>query len=293
MTRYAVVHGPRSGRRGAGAVGAAVTQRLRAAGQEVTEVETASRAVALAACRQAAADQVDVLVAVGGDGVVQVAANGLVGSTTALGVVPAGTGNDNARSLGIPLTVDAAVTTLLEGARRSIDLVQVAPHDLHVVGSVPCGLDALIAARAATYPRWLGAQSYTVATLPEIMRLKPMAYRIELDQRVLEVEALVVAVCNMPIYGGGMRIAPEADPGDGLLDVIIIEPVGAASAVRLLTGVFSGRHGNHPAVRFERARTVGVAGPRLIAHGDGDPIGPLPVTCTASPAALEVVVPAE
>lgn len=292
MTRYAVVHGPRSGRRGAGVVGAEVTKRLRAAGQQVTEVETASREVALAACRRAAAEGVDVLVAVGGDGVVQVAANGLVGSNTALGVVPAGTGNDNARSLDIPLTVDAAVGTLLEGTRRSIDLIHVAPQDLHVVGSVPCGLDALIAARAATLPRWLGAQSYTVATLPEIVKLRPMTYRIVLDERVLELQALVVAVCNMPVYGGGMRIAPGADPGDGLLDVIVIEPVGPASAVRLLAGVFSGRHDAHPSVRFERARTVSVTGPQVIAHGDGDPIGPLPVTCTAVPGALEVVVPA-
>lgn len=291
MTRYAVVHGPRSGRRGAGVVGAQVTQRLRAAGQEVTEIETATREGALDACRRAAADEVDVLVAVGGDGVVQVAANGLVGTGTALGIVPAGTGNDNARSVNIPLTVDAAVDTLLTGTRRPIDLIHVDPYDLHVVGSVPCGLDALIASRAATLPRWLGAQSYTVATLPEIAKLRPMHYRIELDEQVLEVPGLVVAVCNMPIYGGGMRIAPGADPGDGLLDVIIIGPVGATSALRLLRGVFSGRHEDHPAVRFGRARRVTVAGPDLTAHGDGDPLGPLPVTCTVAPAALNVVVP--
>lgn len=292
MTRYAVLHGPRSGRRGAGAVGADVVARLRAAGQQVTELETATREGAEQACRRAVAEGVDTLVAVGGDGVVQVAANGLVGSDTALGIVPAGTGNDNARSVDIPLRTEAAVQTLLTGRRRPIDLIHVAPHDLHVVGSVPCGLDALIASRAATLPRWLGAQSYTVATLPEIIGLRPMTYRLELDEQSLELRALVVAVCNMPIYGGGMRIAPEADPADGLLDVIIIEPVGALSAVRLLAGVFSGRHRSHPAVRFERARRVSVSGPQLTAHGDGDPLGPLPVECTVAPAAIDIVVPA-
>ncbi|WP_162802030.1 diacylglycerol/lipid kinase family protein [Ornithinimicrobium murale] len=291
MTRYAVVHGPRSGRRGAGAVGEEVVRQLRAAGQQVTELEAATREGAQEASRGAVADGVDILVAVGGDGVVQAAANTLVGSSTALGIVPAGTGNDNARSLGIPLSTDRAMQTLLTGRRRSIDLIHVDPYDLHVVGSVPCGLDALIASRAATLPRWLGAQSYTIATLPEIIRLRPMDYRLEVDDRVLELTGLVVAVCNMPIYGGGMRIAPDADPADGLLDVIIIEPVGAASALRLLRGVFSGRHSNHPAVRFERARRVSVAGPQLIAHGDGDPLGPLPVECTVAPAAIEIMVP--
>lgn len=272
-------------------MGEHVVKQLRAAGQQVEELVAASVEGARQACQQAVRDGVETLVAVGGDGVVQIAAGQLVGSATALGIVPSGTGNDNARSLGIPLTTDAAVATLLSGARRRIDLIHVDPLDRHVVGSVPCGLDALIAARAATLPRWLGAQSYTAAVLPEISRLRPMAYRLELDDQVLELEALVVAVCNMPIYGGGMRIAPDADPHDGLLDVIVIEPVGPAAAVRLLAGVFSGRHSNHPAVRIERARRVSVAGPSLVAHGDGEALCPLPVDCSVVPDAIDVVVP--
>ncbi|WP_109471349.1 diacylglycerol/lipid kinase family protein [Ornithinimicrobium cavernae] len=291
MTRYAVLHGPRSGRRGAGALGAHVVEQLRAAGQQVSELETATLDGARQACRTAVADGVDTLVAVGGDGVVQLVADQLVGSRTALGIVPSGTGNDNARSLGIPLKPAEAVSTLLSGTRRTIDLIHVGPLDRHVVGSVPCGLDALIAARAATLPGWLGSHAYTVSVLPEIVRLRPMAYRLELDDRVLETEALVVAVCNMAQYGGGMRIAPDADPADGLLDVVIIRPVGAASAVRLLAGVFTGRHSNHPAVRIEQASAVRVAGPDLTAHGDGEALARLPVTCTAVPGAIEVVVP--
>lgn len=286
-----MLHGPRSGRRGAGAVGEAVVAQLRAAGQQVTELETATRVAAQDACRRAVEEGVDTLVAVGGDGVVQIAANGLVGSSTALGIVPAGTGNDNARSVGIPLKMAAAVQTLLAGVRRPLDLIHVAPFDVHVVGSVPCGLDALIASRASTLPRWLGAHSYTVATVPEIIKLRPMDYHLELDDRVLDLQALVVAVCNMPVYGGGMRIAPDADPSDGMLDVIIIEPVGPVAAVGLLSKVFTGKHTSHPAVRVERARRVSVSGPELTAHGDGDPLGPLPVKCTLAPAALQIIVP--
>ena len=291
-TSYAVLHGPRSGRRGAGVTGAGVVQFLRTAGHEVRELETATRSGAERACREVTQDGVDVLVAVGGDGVVQIASNAVVGSSTALGIVPAGTGNDNARSLDIPLTLEAAVATLLGGVRRSVDLIHVAPLDRHVLGSVPCGLDALIAARAATLPRWLGAQSYTVATLPEIARLRPMSYHLELDDQVLDIEALLVAACNMPIYGGGMRIAPDADPEDGLLDVVIISPVGPTAAVKLLKGVFTGTHTTHPAVRVERAARVRVAGPALTARGDGDPLCPLPGELTTVPGAIDVLVPA-
>jgi diacylglycerol kinase (ATP) len=291
MTRYAVLHGPRSGRRGAGVVGAAVVEQLRAAGQQVHELETASLQGARDACRVAVAEGVDTLVAVGGDGVVQLVADQLVGTGTALGIVPSGTGNDNARSLGIPLRATDAVAALLAGRRRTIDLIHVDPLGRHVVGSVPCGLDALIAARAATLPRRLGAHAYTLAVFPEIARLRPMAYRLQLDDRVLEVDALVVAVCNMAQYGGGMRIAPDADPTDGLLDVVVITPVGPLAAVRLLAGVFTGRHSGHPAVHMERAGRVRVAGPALVAHGDGEALCPLPVDCVTVPRAIDVVVP--
>ncbi len=287
-----MLHGPRSGRRGAAVLGAQVVTRLRQAGQQVREVETATVQGAREACRAAVAEGIDTLVAVGGDGVVQLAADQLAGTSTALGIVPCGTGNDTARSLGIPLRPGPAVATLLTGRRRRIDLIHVAPVDRHVVSSVPCGLDALIAARAARLPRWLGSHAYTLSVLPEIAGLSPMGYQLELDGQVVQTEALIVAVCNLAQYGGGMRIAPQADPTDGLLDVVIIEPVGPAAAVRLLAGVFTGRHQEHPAVRMARAERVRVSGPELVAHGDGEALGPLPVQCQAVGSALEVLVPA-
>lgn len=291
MTRYAVVHGPRSGRRGAGVTGEMVVHQLRSHGHQVHQVETSSLSMAREASRLAVADGVDVLVAVGGDGVVQLAANAAAGSDTALGVIPSGTGNDNARSLGIPLDAEKAVHVLLAGQRRRIDLLHIDPTDHHVVGSVPCGLDALIAARADTLPRWLGSHSYAVATLPEIARIRPMTYDLQLDGTSLNIDALIVAVCNMPVYGGGMRIAPDADPCDGLADVVIIEPVGAREALGLLRSVFTGKHVEHRAVRMERAARVRVAGPTLVAQGDGEPIGPLPIDCRVLPGALDVLTP--
>lgn len=291
--RYAVLHGPRSGRGRAAAVGKQVVTGLEGEGQQVRRLETGTLEAARAACVEAVDEGVDVLVVVGGDGAVSLAAGVLARrpGLTALGIVPCGSGNDTARSLGIPLRRPAAIRTLVRGGRRRIDLVHVPEADRHVVASVPAGLDALIAARASGLPRWLGPASYAVATVPELVRLAPMEYRLTVDGVLHECTALVVAVCNLPVYGGGMRIAPDADPTDGLLDVVVIEPVGPLAAASLLAGVFTARHLRHRAVRVLRGREVHVAGPDLMAHGDGEPLAPLPLTCQVVPRGLEVVVP--
>jgi diacylglycerol kinase (ATP) len=292
MTRYAVLHGPRSGRGHAAARGAFVVDRLRAAGQQVHELQAASVEEAREACRVAVAEGVEVLAVVGGDGLVGLAAGACAGTGTALGIVPSGTGNDGARSLGVPLDTAGAVAALLGSDRRRIDLIRVDPVGRIVLGSVPAGLDARIAARAAALPKWLGPAVYAVATVPEIPRLRTMDYELELDGETWRTRAHVVAVCNTDHYGGGMLIAPGADPTDGLLDVVVITQASARQAVGLLAGVFRGRHIGHPSVHLRRARCVTVRGPELIAHGDGEAVAPLPVTCTVLPGAVEVVVPA-
>lgn len=286
-----MLHGARTGR--GRQLGAQVIDQVAAAGHQVRPLRTTSREEAGEACREAVAGGTDVLVVVGGDGAVRIAAQACAGTETALGVVPSGTGNDTARSLGLPLSTPDALGVVLAGRRRRIDLIGTdVPGEDVVVASVPAGVDARIAERSGRLPRWLGAAVYAVATLPEIPRLRPRRYRLDLDGRARELDALVVAVCNLPVYGGGMRIAPDADPTDGLLDVVVIGPVRPRQALGLLAGVFRGRHTEHPAVSVLRAATVGVAGPaEILAHADGDPLGRLPVRLTVRPGALEVLVP--
>lgn len=290
---YTIVHGTRSGRGRGAQRGAAVAAAVRATGRKVHEVEAQSIEQARDAFAAAVAEGAEVLAVAGGDGVVGLAAAACAGSQTALALIPAGTGNDNARSLEIPLDLAGATAVVLEGTVAQIDLIRVDPSGRVVLGSVPAGVDARIAARSNSLPKWLGPAVYAAATLPEIPRLRPVPYRLRLDGVAEEVDALVVATCNMPIYGGGMRIAPQADPTDGLLDVVIIGPVRASAALSLLRGVFSGRHAGHPSVRIERASRVEISGPDLQVHGDGEPIEPLPVTCSVLPGALRVLVPAQ
>lgn len=298
--RYAVAHGRRSGRGGAAALGAEAVRRLRSGGHDVVEIAAGTREEAADRCRAQVEAGVDVLVVAGGDGIVSLAADLCAGTSTAVGILPAGTGNDNARSLGLPLGTGKALDVLTSGHRRTVDVLHVAELDRHVLGSVNAGLDARIAHRATLLPRQLGALTYTVAALVEIARLPrtpPLRYRLTLGprgagQQVEQLDALVVVPANMPFVGGGLQVAPDADPADGLLDLVVIRPVAPARALALLRAVRAGRHTRLPEVEVHRTAQVRIEGPAdVLAHGDGEALGPLPLTVRVVPSALQVVVP--
>lgn len=293
--RYAVAHGRRAGRGGAAALGGLAVQRLRTAGHEVVEIEASSLDEARDLCAAAVADRVDVLAVAGGDGVVSLGTDLCAGSGTALGILPAGTGNDNARSLGIPLSPHGSLDILLHCRARSVDTLHVPELGRHVLGSVLGALDARIAHRATKLPRRLGPTSYTVAALVEIAllpRQEPLRYRLTFDGTAVETEALVVVAANMPYVGGGLHIAPDADPTDGLIDVVVIHPVSPREALGLLRDVRAGLHTHRPAVEIRRARSVLMEGPGdLVAHGDGEPLAPLPLTVRVAPSNLQVIAP--
>lgn len=293
--RYAVAHGRRAGRGGAAELGALAVRRLRAQGHDVVEVAASTLEEARAACAALVADGVDVLAVAGGDGVVSLATDLCAGTGTAVGILPAGTGNDAARSLGIPLGRDAALEVLLQGAPRTVDTLLLPGHGQHLLGNVLGALDARIAHRATRLPRRLGPATYTVAALVEIAllpRQQPLHYRLTVDGEPFDVDALVVVAANLPYVGGGLHIAPDADPGDGRLDLVVIRPVGPREALGLLSAVREGRHTRHRAVDIVRARTVRIEGPDdVVAHGDGEAVGPLPLTVDLDPSSLRVIVP--
>lgn len=293
--RYAVAHGRRSGRGGAAQLGATAVSALRADGHEVLEIVAGTLDEARAACSAAVEEGLDVLVVVGGDGVVSMGTEVCAGSRTALAIVPAGTGNDNARSLGLPRRGDAAIEVARGTARRTVDTLRVPELGRSVLGSVCCALDARIAARADGWPRALGSASYTLAALVEIAQLRrqpPLRFEITADGVREELEALVLVPANMPFLGGGLPLAPDADPADGLLDVVVVRPVTPAEAVGVLRAVRAGRHTHRAAVRITRAREVRVVGPAdIVAHGDGEALGALPLTVRVDAASLQVVVP--
>lgn len=146
--------------------------------------------------------------------------------------------------------------------------------------------------------RWpRGSSRYTIAILRELVTLRSITYEVELTDAGgavtrLDGPLLMAAVANGTSYGGGVRIAPRADPTDGDLDVVLVRPTRRMRFLRLLPRVYRGTHSTVPEVAMHRARQVTLRAAGVTAYADGDPIGPLPVTIDVAPRALRVFVPA-
>ena len=238
----------------------------------------------------------DVLAVMGGDGMMHLGVNACAGQErTSLALIPAGTGNDLCRGLGVPSFDPAAAAALIvDGAVRRVDLARV-NNDRWFGAVLATGFDALVNHRANQMPWPKGGLRYALAALAELRVFSPLSYRLTLDGKSLDLEAMLVAVGNTRSYGGGMKICPNADPTDGLLDVTIVHPVSRAKLLRLLPEMYSGRFVREPAVELTRAEEVIVEGPGLVGYGDGELIAAAPLHVRCEPAALCVygLVPAE
>lgn len=274
----------------------AVLERLRAGGRPVRLLRAETAGQAQAACHAAVADGAAALVTVGGDGTVHLALQAVAGTSVPFGPVPAGTGNDFAAQTGFPADPLAAVeliaAALAAGRSHPVDLARITTPDggERWYGAVlAAGFDAIVNERAnrMRWPR--GPRRYDVAIMIELARLRARRYTMRLDGQAYELDAVLLAVGNCASYGGGMRICPEADPADGLLDVVLAGPVSRTTLVRIKPRVYQGTHVSHPAVRSYRARTVELAAEGIIGYADGERIGPLPMTITAVPGAVRLL----
>jgi diacylglycerol kinase (ATP) len=246
--------------------------------------------------RDAVGAGVDVLAVMGGDGMMHLGVNTcaqqhqLGNHSTTLGLIPAGTGNDLCRGVGLdPKDPVAAAAVIAAGRSMPIDLIRV---NGRFVGAVlGTGFDALVNGRANAMPWPKGSMRYPLATLAELRVFSPLHYRLTLDGEVRELDAMFVAIGNTTSYGGGMRICPNADPTDGELDVTIIHPVGRLKLLRLLPLMYSGRFARDPCVEQLRAREITVEGPGLVGYGDGELVSAAPLQVSAIAEALPLYVP--
>lgn len=267
---------------------------LRSRGAEVAELRRGT-ASELAAAVAAALPASDAVVVVGGDGAVNLVANVLTGTAIPLGVVPAGTGNDVARLLGIPLdSVAGAVAALyaaLDAGPRLIDLgrIEWEGGQRHYVAVASAGFDARVNERANAW-RWPRGQSrYTLAVLRELACFRPIPFELTVDGDVRRQRAMLVSVANGPSLGGGMRIAPDARADDGLLDLFVVRPLSIPAFLGVFPKVFRGEHVGHPAVELSAVRTVALGGPGVVVYADGERIADGPVTISVAPNALAVL----
>jgi diacylglycerol kinase (ATP) len=279
-------------------VGPAVVQTLRASGHEVTALTEPDFDQLREAARRALRSKPHALVVVGGDGMVSLGTNLVAGTRTPLAIIPSGTGNDMARGLGIPVgDTEAAIRLLLsalDAAPRTIDAGRVI-HGDGLVTWFACvlsaGFDAVVNERA-NLMRWpKGPSRYNLALLRELAVLHPISYRLVLDGVELRTKAVLVAVGNNVSLGGGMRVTPDAKVDDGLLDVLVVQPLSRTAFLRIFPRVFKGTHLSDPRVTVRRASSIRIEADTVVAYADGERIAPLPIDIEVVPGALRVFAP--
>ncbi|MFG3405373.1 diacylglycerol kinase [Streptomyces sp. NPDC048142] len=284
---------PTAGRgRGAHAAQPAASA-LRDAGFSVRTVLGEDADDALRRAREAVAAGTGALIAVGGDGLMSLALQAVAGTATPLGVVAAGTGNDFARALGLPIRDPAAAGRLAaraikESSHRDVDLGRVGDRWF---GSVlASGFDSRVNDRGNRM-RFVGGRfKYDLAILTELAAFEPIPYRIRLDGgEVREIEATLIAVGNGTTYGGGMRICADAEMDDGLFDVTVVGECTRATLLKVFPKVYRGTHLGHPAVTVHRVSSIELAAAGVTAYADGEPLGALPLTATCVPGAVRVL----
>ena len=280
------------------------TAALTQAGAEHRVVESASLAHAkeLAA---AAASRGEVIVAVGGDGMVGALAGTAAAADASFGLIPAGRGNDLASVLGIPSDPAGAARLLATGAAYPIDLIGVStpgqPEQL-VAGSVYAGLPA-VAGELANATRLIkGPLVYPAVALRALARWQPATFTVRIADQQAEHEFLgyAVVVANSAYFGAGMRVAPPAEIDDGELDLVLMRHAAKLTFVRALLKIKDGSHVTLPQISLHRGAELTLTMTRdLPAAADGEPLAcasPLtagtPLRIRVAPGALSVLRPA-
>lgn len=290
-TNLALLVNPTAGKGRAAKVVADVTARLRDGGSNVAILVGKDATDAQALARQAIADGVDALVALGGDGMVHLALNVVAGTETPLGIIPAGTGNDLANTLQLPAKDPVAAAGVLveklATGGRPMDAVRVGDKWFGCV--LGAGFDSRVNDRAnrMSWPR--GRMRYNLAIVAELRVFKPLPFVLELDGERWETEAMLVAVGNAKSYGAGMKVTPDAEVDDGVVDVQVLGPVSKPEFLKTFPKVFKGTHVNHPAVTIRQAKVVSLSSPGVTAYADGEYLADLPITCETVPGAVRVL----
>ncbi len=293
--RLAVIINPTAGRGRAIVVGREVREQLDAAGHHVIDVSGATAAAADKKLRTATAElKLDAVIAVGGDGLVNLAATAVINTRIPLAIIPAGTGDDIARGLGISRRPHRNIAALVRALET--DQIPTRPVDVGVAREIPPmdvdrgwesragevgsartgrdlgeregqatryflsvmtgGLDATVNARANAmrFPR--GQARYFFALLAELRHYRSYAYQLKIDGKESRRELILACVANLGYFGGGMKIAPGAKSDSGQLQAILVNRVSIMRLLWIFPRIFWGGHVTHPAVEVVTAREI-------------------------------------
>jgi len=295
--RIGVAINPVAGGKKGQAVGQEVLALLEAAGQQVVNLSGESMIGARdridnAIYRQA----IDVLLVVGGDGMAHLGTNVCAQKNIPMAIIPAGTGNDAAGLLGMPLAdTKACMELILENlsAPKSIDALRIT-HGIKTtwaLGSGSAGFDALVNARANKMKWPKGPNRYYVAMLLELAKFKPIKYQSVIDGNPKDFEAMLCVVSNTGVFGGGMLVVPDASVTDGVLDVLLVKKMSRFKFVTIFPKVYKGTHITDKDVEILRASKISIAASGMPIYSDGEYVGQAPFEAEVVPGALQVIAP--
>ncbi|MFQ5896680.1 MAG: diacylglycerol/lipid kinase family protein [Candidatus Methylomirabilia bacterium] len=296
MTRAFVVVNPAAGGGRTKRLWRSIGDRLFRLGLDFEFAETTGRGMATDMARQAATDRWPLVVVVGGDGTVNEVINGLLDASGnplgALGVISTGRGRDVSRNLGVSPDREVAARRIVEGEEVLVDL-GVTEWDRgqrrYFVNAAGAGFDAVVAQRAQARGG-SGTIPYLLAVLGALRNHRPALAGVLLDEQPAWSGLMTaVVVANGAYYGGGMKIAPDADPADGWLDLVVLGDLGRVELLRWLPTVYRGTHLANPNVTALRGRTVLITSATpLPVHADGEAVAETPVRISVCPQALRL-----
>lgn len=287
--RLTLVINPISGTVSKKGVAEKVSRRLADMGFDVDVQLTRAPGHATQIAREAAARGDYGVIACGGDGTVNEVACGLIGSSTALGILPAGSGNGLARHVGIPTDIYRSLRVIAENCVERCDCGMVNGHPFFCTFGV--GFDAAVSHRFSLQHR-RGLTTYITSAIDEFIQYHPQKYRIIAGDTVITEEAFLVVVCNASQYGNNAFVAPSASIRDGLLDVTVVHKgnflTHALSGLEMIAGTISTHGKIHtfrvPSLVIERQQDT-------VAHIDGDPVSlPMRLEISCRPQCLNMFV---
>ena len=232
----------------------------------------------------------EAVVAMGGDGLTGAVAGELHGTDAVLGILPGGRGNDFARKLGIPFEPEPACDVLAAWNERAVDVAVAGGRAYLGIASAGFDSDVHDIADASRLP--LGSAVYTYAALAALRGWRDATWHVEIDGTPHDFVGYSVAVANSGVFGGGMRLVPDASLDDGLLDVLLTRSAPKSRFLVNLPRVFKGAHVGEPHLVFLRGREIRFHADRpFTAYADGEALAELPVTIGVRPRALKVLAP--
>jgi diacylglycerol kinase (ATP) len=292
-----VVNPVAGGNRGA-QVGAEVISLLSQSEHSINNLSGANLSEARSNVESALASKsVDAIIFVGGDGMAHLGTNLCAGKNILMAIIPAGTGNDAAAMLGMPLSNTAeAVRLVLDGlgSPKKIDAIKISHGGTltWALGSASAGFDALAAARANAISWPKGPMRYYVAMLLELAKFKPIKYQSVVDGTPRDFEAMLCVVSNTGIFGGGMLVVPGASVTDAKLDALLVKKMSRVKFVTIFPKVYKGTHITDKDVETFKASKISITADGMPIYSDGEYVGQAPFEAEVVPGALMMVAPA-